>query len=103
MSANWHMPKPKQGDVVLYSNDMHNFTNPVIAWVMKPPGDSTVQLLTFTEHSGFVVRPSVHHKDDPGIREANGWDNLGAWDFPPSAKPAEPSHNSEASRTGRWR
>ena len=88
MTTEWTMPRPSQGDVVLYSNDMTNFTNPCIAWVMKEPGYSTVQLLTFTEQTGFVVRPSVHHRSDPALKDENGWDGLGVWDFTPSAKAA---------------
>lgn len=86
--SEWSMPKPSQGDVVLYSNDHVNFTAPCIAWVMKEPGDSTLQLLTFTEQTGFVVRPSVHHRDDPGLNGDNGWQGLGVWDFTESAKVA---------------
>ena len=84
----WTMPRPAQGDVVLYSNDPTNFTSPCIAWVMKEPGDTTVQLLTFTELQGFTVRPSVHHRDDPGLLTDNGWQGLGVWDFTESAKAA---------------
>lgn len=98
MTTEWTMPRPSQGDVVLYSNDMERFTSPCIAWVLKPPGDTTVQLLTFTEGTGFLVRPSVHHKDDPDLKNDNGWQGLGVWDFTDSAKSAaaaQPVKNEE--------
>lgn len=116
MTTEWKMPKPSQGDVVLYSNDMSNFTNPCIAWVLSPPGDSTVQLLTFTEGNGFLVRPSVHHRSDPSLDEDNGWQGLGVWDFTDSAKQAaagqpaesveleeEPKASPARAKTVKWR
>lgn len=82
MTNNWSMPRPNMGDVVLFSTDTHNFSNPTIAFVIKEPGDSTVHLLTFTP-TGWVDRPSVHHKDDPRLHGDHGWDDLGVWDFAP--------------------
>lgn len=84
----WRMPRVNLGDVVLFSNDMHNFSNPCIGWVIKPPGDSTLQILTFTPTQGWVERPSVHHRDDPGIQQDNAWEPLGVWDYTESAKAA---------------
>lgn len=81
-NQNWTMPRPKIGDVVLFSTDVHNFSNPTVGWVIKEPGDTTVYILTFT-HNGWVERPSVHHKDDPSIHGDNGWSELGVWDFSP--------------------
>ena len=78
----WQMPRPNMGDIVLFSTDIHTFSSPTIAFVIKDPGDSTVHLLSFT-HSGWVDRPSVHHKDDPRIHGDNGWAELGVWDFAP--------------------
>jgi hypothetical protein len=98
MTEQWKMPRPAQGDVVLFSNDAANFTAPCIAWVMKSPGDSTVQLLTFTEMQGFVVKPSVHHRDDPGLRDENGWLGLGVWDFTDSAKAARDDREFKSRR-----
>lgn len=92
-TENWRMPKPNLGDVVLFSNDQQNFSNPCIGWVIKTPGDSTLQILTFTPQQGWVERPSVHHKDDPGIQQDNGWQALGCWDFTETAKAAmRPAH-----------
>jgi hypothetical protein len=80
------MPRPNQGDLVLFSNDIHNFTSPSIGWVMKEPGHSTLQILVFTEQNGWLVKPSVHHKDDPAMKGEHNWEGLGVWDFPLSAK-----------------
>lgn len=113
MTTEWTMPKPSQGDVVLYSNDMSNFSSPCIAWVLSPPGDSTVQLLTFTEGNGFLVRPSVHHRDDPALKDEHGWQGLGVWDFKDSDKAAvqqeaeefddEPAPARAKATAGKWR
>lgn len=82
MSGKWTMPRPAMGDLVLFSTDIFNFSNPTVGWVIQEPGDSTVRILTFTT-TGWVDRPSVHHKDDPDIRRDNGWAELGCWDFAP--------------------
>lgn len=97
MSDQKAVQKPSQGDVVLYSNDMQNFTNPCIAWVLKEPGDTTLELLTFTSGNAFMVRPSVHHKDNPDIADQPGWAGLGVWDFTESAK-QEMRRRAEASK-----
>ena len=83
-NAQWKMPRPRIGDPVLFSTDIHGFSNPVLGYVIKEPGDSTVYILTFT-HTGWVERPSVHHKDDPAISGDNGWSDLGVWEFSPLA------------------
>ena len=88
MPTDWEMPKPNMGDVVLFSTDRHAFSNPCIGWVIKPPGNSTIQILTFTPNNGWVERPSVHHCSDPALKEDNGWESLGVWDFTDSAKAA---------------
>lgn len=88
MSNDWTMPRPNVGDVVLYSNDMHNFSDPCVGWVVKEPGNSTLHILTFTPTHGWIDRPSVHHRDDPGIKQDNGWEGLGVWDYTESAKAA---------------
>lgn len=80
--SNWRMPVPAMGDLVLFSTDIHTFSNPTIGFVVQPPGDSTVRILTFTP-TGWVDRPSVHHKDDPDIHGDHGWADLGVWDFAP--------------------
>lgn len=78
----WTMPMPNMGDMVFFSTDVHNFSNPTLGFVIQQPGDSTVRILTFTP-TGWVDRPSVHHKDDPAIPEHPNWADLGCWDFAP--------------------
>lgn len=80
--ANWTMPRPNMGDIVLFSTDIHSFSSPTLGFVIQEPGDSTVRILTFTPH-GWVDRPSVHHADDPTIHGDHGWDDLGVWKFAP--------------------
>ena len=84
-SRNWKMPKVSIGDCVLYSNDIHNFSDPTIGWVMRTPKESTVTVLAFTP-AGFVEKSSVHHKDDPTLHSDHGWENLGVWDYTPQTK-----------------
>lgn len=98
----WQMPKCSQGDVVLFSLDVRNFSDPCIGWVIKPPSSNTVQILTFTPNTGWIERPSVHHRSDPGLNEDNAWAGLGVWDFTDSAKaamrPAKPSEVRSVAR-----
>jgi len=84
-SKEWTMPIPNMGDMVFFSTDVHNFSNPSIGFVMQTPGDSTVRILCFTP-TGWVDRPSVHHKDDPSLAGSPGWAELGCWDFAPITK-----------------
>ena len=88
MQTEWLMPKPNMGDVVLFSTDRVTFSNPCIGWVIKPPGDSTLQILTFTPTNGWIERPSVHHFNDPALSSENGWESLGVWDFTDTTKAA---------------
>lgn len=84
MTTDWKMPRPKIGDIVLFSKDYHTFSDPVIGFVMKEPGDSTITILTFTPSGYAMVYPSCHHRDDPSLHGDHGWQELGAWDFAPS-------------------
>jgi len=81
----WRMPTVQIGDCVLFSMDMDNFSKPTIGWITREPGDSTVQILVFT-NNGFVEKPSVHHKDDPSVHEDHGWQHLGCWDYAPQTR-----------------
>ena len=82
MNDRWKMPRPAIGDTVLFSTDLHHFSNPSVGFVVAEPGDSTLRILTFTP-TGWVERHSVHHKDDPDIFGDHGWADLGVWDFAP--------------------
>ena len=78
----YQMPRPQPGDLILFSTDIHHFTNPCVGWVTDERGECTVNVLAFTA-SGFVQKSSVHHKDDPGIVENAEWARLGAWEHKP--------------------
>lgn len=77
----WTMPRPGIGDAVLYSNDHASFSDPVLGWVIRAPGDSTVHLLVFAPELGFVEKSSVRHRDDPAIKDNPGWWEHGVWAF----------------------
>jgi hypothetical protein len=78
------MPRPEIGDTVLFSKDYHHFSDPVVGFVMKQPGSTTISILTFTPSGYAMVHNSCHHKDDPALRGDHGWQDLGVWDFAPS-------------------
>ena len=84
MTTEWKMPKPAVGDIVLFSKDYENFTDPVVGFVAKEPGESTITILTFTSSGYALVQNSCHHRSDPALKQAHGWQDLGAWDFAPS-------------------
>lgn len=76
------MPRPQPGDLILFSTDVHHFSNPCIGWVIDERGECSVSLLAFTP-TGFVQKSSVHHKDDPALLDNPGWAELGCWDYAP--------------------
>jgi hypothetical protein len=75
----WSMPQPRLGDVVLFSKDSHTFDKPSVGFVTAV-GDSTISISVLTV-AGLTWQTSVHHKDDPALRQDNGWEDLGVWDF----------------------
>lgn len=78
---NWTMPRPSIGDTVLFSTDCSGFSDPVVGFIVKSPGESTVSVLTFGKTGHATVYNSCHHKDDPALLGDHGWQDLGAWDF----------------------
>lgn len=78
--TNYSMPKPRPGDVILFSNDIIHFSQPVVGWVADDRGDCAINLLAFSS-GGFVFKTSVHHKDDPALRDNPGWAEYGCWDY----------------------
>lgn len=84
MTTDWKMPVPQIGDVVLFSKDYRTFSDPVVGFVMKEPGSTTITILTFTPSGYAMVYNSCHHKDDPALQGDHGWQDLGAWDFAPA-------------------
>jgi hypothetical protein len=77
------MPRPDIGDVVLFSKDFRNFTDPVVGFVNREPGSSTISILTFTSTGYSMVYASCRHKDDPALLGDHGWQDLGVWEFAP--------------------
>ena len=77
--SNWKMPLPEMGDVVLFSTDQRNFSDPTVGWVTAI-GQKTINILTITP-TGFVQRSSCHHREDPDLLGDHGWQDLGTWDF----------------------
>lgn len=78
-----HQPQP--GDVVLYSTDAINFSNPTLAWVTDYRGEYTANILTFTGGT-FSYRSGVHRRDEPDLINQPGWQESGAWEFAPLTK-----------------
>lgn len=82
----WKMPVPSIGDIVLFSNDIVNFTDPCVGFVASEPGDTTISILTFSPTGYALVHNSCHHKDDPALSGDHGWSDLGVWDFAPATQ-----------------
>lgn len=74
-------PDVSIGDEVLWYSNVRNPTDPCVAFVVKSPGRSTLTLLVFAEETGWAFRPSVRHKDDPGLLENPQWQQWGCWEF----------------------
>lgn len=85
-STKWKMPRPNVGDIVLFSKDIANFTDPVVGFVAAEPGDTTISILTFSPTGYALVHNSCHHKDDPALSGDHGWDDLGVWEFAPATQ-----------------
>lgn len=79
----FQMPRPRVGDLVQWSSDVHHFSSPSIGWIMAEPGATTVNILTFSQGVGFAERLGVHHKDDPAIKDNPGWQESGCWALTP--------------------
>lgn len=77
-------PEIRLGDMVYWYNDPTTLTDPCIGWVCQRPGSVTVTLLVFAPGVGFVEKPSVRHKDDPGLSENTAWRSWGCWDYSPA-------------------
>lgn len=77
-------PKVMIGDQVYWYQDALSCSEPTLGWVATRPGVQTLTILTFSPNTGFIERPSVRHRDDPGLQEHSEWREWGAWDFSPS-------------------
>lgn len=76
-------PSVRAGDCVYYYSDPLNCNDPDIGWIIGRPGVNTVNVLVFTPFSGFEQKPSVRHKDDPGLQDNADWRQWGCWDYSP--------------------
>jgi hypothetical protein len=80
------MPHIELGDEVLYYSSVLDQKEPILGWVCRRPGVSTVSILTFSPDQGFIEKPSVRHVDDPGLQENAGWRQWGAYRLHPRAE-----------------
>jgi hypothetical protein len=78
-------PQVRVGDSVYWYHDPLNCNEPTLGWIVERPGVMTVSVLTFSPNTGFLERPSVRHKDDPGLQENADWRQWGCWDFTPQS------------------
>lgn len=86
MASEYAPPEVRLGDMVYWYNDPMTLTEPALGWVCNRPGAVTVTLLVFAPGVGFVEKPSVRFKDDPGLLENPSWRSWGCWDFSPAHK-----------------
>lgn len=76
-------PTIRIGDAVYWYHDPLNCNDPTLGWVVQRPGVHTVTILTFSPNFGFLEKPSVRHKDDPGLQEHSEWRTWGCWEYTP--------------------
>jgi len=77
------MPEVQLGDWVLFRP--HDNADTEIGLVSQV-GQRAVVLWVVSPGYGGTERPSVHHKDDPGLHEYPEWKRYGTWEH----KPADP-------------
>jgi hypothetical protein len=82
-AAHFSPPSLRIGDMVYWYHDPLACTNPCLGWISQPPGVSTVNIIVFTPFVGFQEKPSVRHRDDPGLQENADWRQWGAWEYAP--------------------
>jgi hypothetical protein len=83
MADVFKQPESDIGDPVFWYADPMNPRDPQIGWVAEKPGSVTNTLLVFTPRIGFVEKPSVRHKSDPGLIENPNWRQWGCWEHAP--------------------
>jgi hypothetical protein len=76
-------PSLRIGDAVYWYHDALSCSQPSLGWVSQQPGAHTVNIIVFTPFVGFQEKPSVRHKDDPGLQENADWRQWGAWEYAP--------------------
>lgn len=86
----WSMPTVEVGDRVLfYDNPFSLGSEGQFGFVSARPGNQTIQILVFTQSSGFVEKLSVRHIDDPFWSEselAQQWSQWGCWKLHPETQ-----------------
>lgn len=85
-------PAARLGDSVYWYHDPMTLQDPAIGWICNRPGALTVTLLVFAPGIGFVEKPSVRFKDDPGLLENAAWRSWGCWDFSDEHKDMARAH-----------
>lgn len=76
-------PKVQIGDCVYWYHDPISCAEPTMGWVCQRPGTFTVSVLVFSPNMGFQEKPSVRHRDDPGLQENSDWRQWGCWEYAP--------------------
>ncbi len=79
--SSFEMPSVKLGDWVYFY--AHEGADPSIGLVSKV-GQRALELWVVSPGYGGVDKPSVHHKDDPGLQEYPAWKETGTWEHRPS-------------------
>ncbi|NBV87954.1 MAG: hypothetical protein EBR88_00290 [Betaproteobacteria bacterium] len=79
-------PAVKIGDMVYWYNDPMSCAEPNMGWVCQRPGAQTITVLVFGPYVGFQEKPSVRHRDDPGLQENAEWRQWGCWELAPATQ-----------------
>jgi hypothetical protein len=82
-AESFSQPPVRIGDSVYWYHDPLTCAEPVLGWIVQRPGVSTVCILTFSPYAGFQEKPSVRHRDDPGLQENADWRQWGCWEYSP--------------------
>lgn len=77
-------PSVRIGDCVYWYSDAVAPKEPCLGWIVVRPGINTVTILVFSPNAGFQEKPSVRHKDDPGLQENAEWRAWGCWELAPA-------------------
>jgi|APGre2960657404_1045060.scaffolds.fasta_scaffold250088_2 hypothetical protein len=82
-TESFSMPQTKIGDMIYWYSDALSCSEPCIGWISQRPGVHTVTALVFSPNTGFIEKPSVRHRNDPGLQESVEWRQWGAWEYAP--------------------
>lgn len=76
----YEMPKAQMGDFVYYYP--HEGSEPA-AGIVIGVSQRSLSIWVIVPTYGGVEKFSVHHKDDPGLKEYEEWKNFGTWEHKP--------------------